>query len=206
MLRAPVRKPRAPSLPIPGKDYQVGTFQQLINALRIYFTQMDRAVGQLADAQDYFNRYLSDTAVVASVGTAAAVTVGTGYTPLVSVRLASDSLTAVVVPSLCTLTTADTSTFQVALVKNATLTGASYDTATLTHVDFDITASAMTGGTVITTKIVKGVTSLNLLGTVDRTLQIIDTAGVSDVYTLAAKVLDGGTGGIGGSIEIIDYV
>jgi hypothetical protein len=202
MLRPPIRKPRSPAIPLSGKDYDKNAQDQIFNALRIYFTQLDRAVGQLADAKDYFNGYLSDTSTYANVGTVAAVTVGTSYVPLVSVKLAADSLTSTVVPWVCTLVTADSSTFQVALIKNATLTGAAYDTSTLTHVDFDITASALADGTVITSKIIKGVTTVNLLGNVDRTLQLVDT----DVYTLAAKVLDGGTGDISGSIEIIDYV
>lgn len=203
MLKAPIRKPRAPALPIPDRDYSQPKWNQVLNALRIYFTQMDRAVGQLADANDGYNSYLSETAVHVVMGTSTHHAIATSsYTPIVSVRLAADSLTSVVVPVLCAATTDTNDTFQIALIKNATLTGAAYDTTTYDHVDFDIDASSMSGGEVITSKLVAAVTTVNLLGGVDRTLQFVDT----DVYTLAAKVLGGGAGNIHGSIEIIDYV
>jgi len=75
--------------------------------------------------------------------------VGTDFHPLVSIRLASDRLNAVIMPAQYNLLPTTTGSFEYALIKNATLTGASYDTTTFPNVDFDISATALSGGTVV---------------------------------------------------------
>lgn len=76
------------------------------------------------------------------------VAAGTFY-PLISMRLASDRLNAVILPAQYHLQPLATGSYEFHLVKNPTLTGASYDTTTFPNVDFDTTATGMSGGTII---------------------------------------------------------
>ncbi len=193
---------KAPALPIknPAEAYA----RDLNNVLRIYFNQVDSTIGQLVGFVNTNNYYAKDTNTYGVVGSQNAVTVGTSYVPLVSIRLASDSFSSVVVPYLCTGSTDNVpSTFTIAVVKNTTLTGASYNTTTFPHVDYDTTATSMAGGTVITSKVVVNGAQFQLLDVFDPQLRIVDVAGVSDVYTLAAKV-GTGTATVSGSIQFVD--
>lgn len=126
----------------------------------------------------------------------AETTVGTSFEPLVSIRLASDSLGAVVLPNLYSVLPTGTADYEVALIRNATLTGASYDTSTFTHVDYDVSATSMSGGTIIrsdfvsasnqSASVLAGVTGYNFAYQLGVTI-----GGTSDVVTLAARVLTG---------------
>lgn len=73
---------------------------------------------------------------------------GTIY-PLVTLRLASDRLNAVILPSQYHLQPTASGSYEYFLIRNGTLTGASYDTTTFPNVDYDVTATAITGGTII---------------------------------------------------------
>lgn len=77
-----------------------------------------------------------------------ATVVGTIY-PLVSIRLATDRLNAVILPAQYHLQPTGTGQYEFFLIKNGTLTGASYDTTTFSNVDYDITATAISGGTIV---------------------------------------------------------
>lgn len=142
--------------------------------------------------------------------TAAVTGFGTTFVPMVSIRLASDSLGAVVLPQAIQVFPTTIQDYEVALFKNATLTGASYNTTTFTHVDFDTAATAMTGGTMVLQ---------NYIGTSSQGRQVsitpagynfdlqlgVDLSGVSDVYTLAVRTLDATpTGDAFGVIDFID--
>lgn len=133
---------------------------------------------------------------------------GTSFIPLVSIRLASDSLGAVVLPQDIQILTQSADDFEIALIKDATLTGASYDTTTFTHVDYDVTATAMTGGTIVQQFYATG-TNKSGVPIVSPTgynfdLQLgVSLGGVSDVYTLAIRVLTG-TGDAIGTLGFID--
>lgn len=81
------------------------------------------------------------TAVSASVA-------GTIY-PLVSIRLASDRLNAVILPAQYHVQPTASGHYEFFLIKNATLTGASFNTTDFPNVDYDISATAISGGTII---------------------------------------------------------
>lgn len=81
--------------------------------------------------------------------TAVAATVAGTIYPLVSIRLASDRLNAVVLPSQYHLQPMSSGSYEYLLIKNGTLTGASYDTTKFPNVDFDVAATAISGGTII---------------------------------------------------------
>lgn len=125
--------------------------------------------------------------------------IGAAFLPLVSIRLASDRLGAVVIPSRVIGLGVSNDFFALALIKNATLTGASYDTTTFPSVDFDVAATSMLGGTIVSEEYMVG--SPNRATAVDAQpgynfdLQLgVSLAGASDVYTVAVKLVTGTNG------------
>lgn len=123
----------------------------------------------------------------------AKTTVATSFEPLVTIRLASDHLDSVILLNKYSVTTIDSALYEIALIKNATLTGASYDTSTFTAVDFDISATAMSGGTILRSEYVQGTNQaavqLNVEGGYNFGLQLGRTiGGTSDTFTVAARV------------------
>lgn len=135
-------------------------------------------------------------------------TVGTSFEPLVSIRLASDSLGAVVLPNMYSVLPTGTADYEVALIRNGTLTGASYDTSTFTHVDYDVSATSMSGGTIIRSDFVSASNQAAsvLTGTPGYNFAYqlgVTIGGTSDVITLAARVL-ASTDTIIGSLSFYD--
>jgi hypothetical protein len=134
--------------------------------------------------------------------------IGTSFVPLVSIRLASDSLGAVILPKQVRVLPIANGDYEIALVKNATLTDASYDTTTFASVDFDVTATAMSGGDIVLNEYA---TATNQAGAQAQNdlrynfdMQLGATiAGTSDVYTVAVRILSG-TGSAIGSLAFYD--
>lgn len=124
--------------------------------------------------------------------------VGTTRVPLLSLRLDSARTDAVVIPDgYAVLPSATSSTvFEILLVKNATLTGASWTQTTSNNVEYDTTATAMTGGIVVDSRYV---VESNLVSSAVSNLEDYNfdmqfgrtIAGVSDTYTIAARTLSG---------------
>lgn len=140
----------------------------------------------------------------------AATSVATSFEPLVSIRLASDRLDAVILPASIPVmpTGSSPSNFEIALIRNATLTGASYNTTDFPNVDYDTSATALSGGTIVELYYVSGSnmgdSGVNFEFDYNFDLQLGRTmAGVSDVYTVAARVLTG-TGDVIGAFEFYD--
>jgi hypothetical protein len=134
--------------------------------------------------------------------------IGTSFVPLVSIRLASDSLGAVILPKQVRVLPIASGDYEIALVRNATLTGASYDTTTFASVDFDVTATAMSGGDIVLNEYATATNQASaqaqndLLYNFDMQLGAT-IAGTSDVYTVAVRVLSG-TGSAIGSLAFYD--
>jgi hypothetical protein len=128
--------------------------------------------------------------------TATLTGVTTTFVPIVSIRLKSTSLGAVVIPSVYhAIPIGSTLDYEVALIKNATLTGPSW-ISNSTNVQVDTTATAMTGGTIVSLDYVSG--SNQGSGVVSTgesynfSLQLGSSlTGVSDIYTLAARTISG---------------
>jgi hypothetical protein len=127
----------------------------------------------------------------------------TTFKPLVSIRLASSALGAVVIPYNVNFLPTTTDNYQVGLFKNGTLTGASYSAvASDANVEFDIAATAVTGGTLVYAEFLTSRSGRSALSGASASfnfdLQLGSSlAGTSDVYTLAARTLTGTGGGIG---------
>jgi hypothetical protein len=139
-----------------------------------------------------------------------AKTVGTNIIPLISIRLASDKLDSVVLlKSFDVLPIATSSTtFEILLIKNPTLTSASYDTTAFTNIDFDLAATALSGGTILQSFYVPSSnqvrSSLNVEEDYNFGFQLGRTiGGTSDVFTVAARTLSGTQSAIG-TLEIYD--
>lgn len=134
--------------------------------------------------------------------------VGTSFEPLITMRLASDRLDAAVLLNKYSATTIDNALYEIALIKNATLTGASYNTSDFSNIDYDVTATALTGGTIMRSDYVNNTnqasSQLDVNGSYNFGLQLGRTiAGVSDTFTLAARVTSG-SANIVGTMEFYD--
>jgi hypothetical protein len=117
------------------------------------------------------------------------------FIPLISIRLASGRSGAVVLVKLAQALPTVTQNYEVVLLKNTTLTGASWASTVSTNVDYDETATALSGGVVVAQDYVTSTSQGRSAARVDAgynwDLQIGATiAGVSDVYTLAIRTLD----------------
>ena len=137
-------------------------------------------------------------------------TISTTFLPLVSIRLNSGSLGAVVLPQSFQVVPTTNQNYEVALFKNTTLTAASWDTTTFNNVDYDVSATAMSGGTIVQQQYVTSsaqgrATVLSPTG-YNFDLQLgVSLAGVSDVYTVGIRVVSGATTGDAvGALAFID--
>jgi hypothetical protein len=148
------------------------------------------------------------TTVFTNIDTAAT------FYPIVSIRLASGSLGAVVIPNRVQFLPITNQNYEIALLKNPTLTGATW-AATVpsdSNVEFDVAATAISAsGTIAQTDYVTASGSAGVSETAAPTgynwdLQLgASLAGVSDIYTLAVRTVDGATNGSGvGSISFYD--
>jgi hypothetical protein len=136
--------------------------------------------------------------------TAVNSSISTSFVPLVSIRLASGRTGAVVIPDgYSVLPTANsTTTFEIVLVKNPTLTGASWGASSSANVEQDISATSFTGGTIVSSEFAL---SSNKVGSVSSgagdynwDLQLGATiGGTSDIYTLAIRTISGTEDAIG---------
>ena len=122
--------------------------------------------------------------------------VTTTFVPIVSIRLKSTSLGAVVLPSVYhAIPIGSTLDYEVVLIKNPTLTGASF-TSSSTNVELDVTATALTGGTIVDLDYVSGSNQGSGVVSTGESynfeLQLGSSlAGVSDIFTLAARTISG---------------
>jgi hypothetical protein len=136
--------------------------------------------------------------------TTANSSISTTFVPLVSLRLASGRTGAVVIPDgysvLPTATSA--TTFEIVLVKNPTLAGASWVASDSANVEQDLSATSYTGGTIVQQQYVLSSNLANGIATgssdYNWDLQLGATiAGTSDIYTLAVRTLSGTHNAIG---------
>jgi hypothetical protein len=139
-------------------------------------------------------------------------TIGTTFLPVVSIRLASGRTGAVVLPNRVQVLPTTSQNYEVALIKNPTLTAASWTAVpTDSNVEFDVAATATTGGSIVQTDYVTATGSGGTQGLSAATgynfdLQLGATiAGVSDIYTVAVRTVSGATtGDVVGSLSFYD--
>jgi hypothetical protein len=148
--------------------------------------------------------------VARRINATSASTITTTFYPIASIRLASTALGAVVIPSAFNFLPTTSDNYEIALVKNPTLTGPSWAAVSSdANVEYDITATAMTGGTICGSTFTTGKSGpvpLNAGNSYNWDLQIgASLAGVSDIFTLAARVVTTGGAGSGGGVGSISF-
>jgi hypothetical protein len=135
--------------------------------------------------------------------------VGTSFVPIISIRLKSTALGAVVIPSVYhVIPINSTLDYEVVLIKNPTLTGTPAWNSNSINVEFDVAATGLTGGTIVDLDYVSGsnqgsgVVSTGESYNFDLQLGVSLT-GTSDVYTVAARTISG-TDDIIGALSYYD--
>lgn len=138
--------------------------------------------------------------------------ISTTFVPLVSIRLASTALNAVVLPAkFNVMPTSTGDDFEVILAKNSTgLTSASWAAVSSdANVEQDTSATAMTVGTIVDIQYVKATNqssgTINQPAAYNWDLQLGSSlTGTSDIYTLGIRVLSGSSGAAIGSLTFYD--
>jgi hypothetical protein len=138
--------------------------------------------------------------------------IDTTFLPIVSIRLKSTALGAVVIPNRLQFLPTTNQNYEIALMKNTTLTTASWVAMPSdANVEYDVTAATMSGGTICQTDYVTASGSSGISNTSAPTgynldLQLgVSLASVSDIYTLAVRIVSGATKGDGvGSLSFYD--
>lgn len=130
--------------------------------------------------------------------------IGAAFVPLVSIRLAPGRTQAVVIPDGYSVLPTSTSsvTFEIVMVRNPTLTGASWVATTSNNVQADLSATSFTGGTIVESQFVtasnQSNTTVNNGAVYNFDLQLGSTiGGTSDIYTIAIRCLSGTHSAIG---------
>ena len=126
----------------------------------------------------------------------------TTFKPLVSIRLASASLGAVLLPYNLNFLPTTSDNYELALFKNTTLTTPTWTAVSSTsNAEQDIASTSMTGGTIVYSEYTTGKSGRVPLATgsgYNWDLQLGSSlAGTSDIYTLAARTVSATGGGIG---------
>jgi hypothetical protein len=148
------------------------------------------------------------TTILGTINTAA------NFIPVVSIRLASGRTGAVVIPNRIQFQPTTLQNYELALIKNPTLTGATW-AATVpsdSNVEFDVAATAISAaGTIVQTGYIANSGGGGQANTLSPEGYNWDTqigatiAGVSDIYTLGVRTISGATTGDGvGSISFFD--
>jgi hypothetical protein len=139
--------------------------------------------------------YNAQSANYTAARTTRRTTFSTTFIPLISIRLASGRLGAVVLLTKGQAFPTVTQNYEVVVLKNATLTGASWAATVSSNVQFDQTATALTGGVVVDQEYISSTSQNRSAARVDVgynwDLQLGGSlAGVSDTFTLAIRTLD----------------
>jgi hypothetical protein len=135
------------------------------------------------------------------------------FFPIVSIRLASTALGAVVIPKSIQFQPTTLQNYEIALIKNPTLTGASWAAVSSdANVQYDVSATAISAaGTIVQNGYIASSGGGGQTSTVEPTgynwdLQLgVSLTSVSDIYTLGVRTISGATTGDGlGTISFFD--
>jgi hypothetical protein len=142
--------------------------------------------------------YQQDVVELAAQRTTALTGIDLTTKPLISLRLNSSSLDAVVLPQILKVLPTTGQDYIITLVRNATLTGASWNTSAFTNVDYDVSATAMTGGDIVQldyiTNTVQAGSGVDAPTGYKWSLQLGRTiGGTSDIVTIGIRTAVSGT-------------
>lgn len=161
------------------------------------------AMKQVCSSVQNMGGYQQTTADHLARRTTVLSTIGTTFLPLISIRLNSTALGAVVLPNKIQILPTTSQNYEVALVKNpTTLTGASWvSVPSDPNVQYDVSATAVSGGTLVYNNYTtaSGSGGTNVISDSPGykwDLQLgASIAGVSDVYTVMVRTVSGATTG-----------
>lgn len=132
------------------------------------------------------------------------------FIPLVSIRLRAGREDAVVIPNQINAMpdSASSTLYELALIKNATLTGGNWVNSSSPNVEENTTATSMTGGTIVRAEYMssanKAAAALSVEQEYNWDMQLGRTQSkVSDTYTLAVRAVSG-TGNAVGALSFYD--
>ena len=137
------------------------------------------------------------------------------FYPIVSIRLASTALNAVVIPTSIQFQPTTLQNYEIAIIRNPVLTGASWTSFTDdTNIEYDVSATAIaTAGVTVQNGYISSSGGGGQASTIEPTgynldLQLgVTLAGVSDILTLGVRTVSGATKGDGvGSITFFDLL
>jgi hypothetical protein len=179
-------------LPVRYEITNTGTTASSSTLKQICSTIMSEG-GYEAVSQEYSARMISATS-----GTY----VTTTFKPLVSIRLASTALGAVVLPYNLNFLPTTSDNYELALFKNTTLTTPTWTAVSSnSNVEQDLASTSMSGGTIVYSEFTTGKSGRIPLATgagYNWDLQLgVSLTSVSDIYTLAARTVSSSGGGIG---------
>jgi len=142
--------------------------------------------------------YQQDVVELAAQRTTELTNIALTPKPLISLRLNSGSLDAVILPQIVKVLPTTGQDYIITLVRNPTLTGASWNTSTFTNVDYDVSATAMTGGDIIQldyiTNTVQSGSGVDAPTGYKWSLQLGRTiGGTSDIMTIGIRTAVSGT-------------
>lgn len=166
-------------------------------------TASSSAIKQICSSVQNMGGYQQTTVDHLARRTAVLTTIGTTFLPLISIRLNSAALGAVVLPNKIEVLPVTSQNYEIALVKNpSTLTGASWvSVPSDPNVQYDVTATAVAGGTLVYNNYTtaSGSGGTNVISDSPGykwDLQLgASIAGVSDVYTVMIRTVSGATTG-----------
>jgi hypothetical protein len=177
------------TLPVRYEIVNTGTTESISSLTQICASVMSEG-GYEQASQIYWARMTGTT------GAPANVPVTNIFVPLVTIRLNASKLGAVVLPAQYSVLPITSSNYEVCMIRNATLTGASYVTGTFPDVDYDITATAMTytASNIFQlnyiTSTPQGTSNVVTPQAYNWDLQLgVSLAGVSDTITLAVRTI-----------------
>lgn len=147
------------------------------------------------------------TSIFTNIDTAA------NFYPIASIRLASTALGSVVIPKSIQFQPTTLQNYEIALIKNPTLTGASWSAVSSdANVEYDVSATAISAaGTIVQNGYIANTGGGGQTSTIEPTgynwdLQLgVSLTNVSDIYTLGVRTISGATKGDGvGTITFFD--
>lgn len=136
------------------------------------------------------------------------VNVSSSFYPLASIRMAAGRTDSIVIPSAIHILPVAQGDYEWALIRNATLTGGTWvnHTPSTGNVDYNISETAMTGGTIVESGLLNASNQSSPAIDINSTLQRFDLqlgrtnadTPVSDTMTVAIRSLGGTQSAIGG--------
>lgn len=151
--------------------------------------------------------------VARRINSVTGISSNTNFTPIVSIRLAPGREDSIVLPKAFSFLADSTGTgsiVEIALIKNGTINASSWTSTSSLNVQQNTDATGIvTGGTIVLNDYVsaanKVTNPINVEAVYNWDLQLGRTQSkISDVYTLAARVVDGASANFIGSIQFYD--